>query len=305
MNRRTAIAVAALLIAGGALASMGKQDRTVDLSSAREIWADFLRDADQIGLVATRMPSGEEVRLGAQLAAGVSEWAAQDPNDTSYVSAVGQSLAPQLRRKDIPYEFHVIESPSINAFALPGGQIYVLRGMMDFLETEAELAAILGHEMSHVDLRHCVERYQYQHALKRAGVGGAGHLLDMARLLIAMGYGQYQELEADAEGNRIAIEAGYDPDAAETVFNRLAQTMGEARRPPASTPAGEIADSMEEALRDYFRTHPRTPERVARMHSMTTSHQELRGRQFFVGRTNYRNRTTRAASAPEAEFRTY
>lgn len=305
MIRRPAILVAAALLLGGVLASIGKQDRAVDLSSAREIWADILRDADQIGLQATRMRTAEEVKLGNDLAAGMSGWAREDPADTAYVTAVGATLQPYLRRQDIPFEFHVVESGSINAFALPGGQIFVLRGMMDFLETEAELAAILGHEMSHVDLRHCVERYQYQHAMKRAGVHGVGRMMDLARMLVAIGYSQYQELEADAEGSRVAIEAGYDPDAAETVFNRLAKQFGETARPPATTPAGEVERSMEEALRDYFRTHPRTPERVAKMHALTSSHSSLKGGKFFVGRNNYANRTTRSASAPAAEYRVY
>jgi predicted Zn-dependent protease len=299
------LAVFAFLLAGGILASMGKQDRNVDLSSAREIWADVLRDADQIGLQLTRMPASEEIQLGKELEAGMQGWAPEDPRNTRYVTAVAASLVPEMRRKDIPYTFHVLESPSINAFALPGGQIYILRGMMDFLQTEAELAAILGHEMGHVDLRHCVERYQYRRAAQRVGAGQIGQAVDLARGLVTIGYNQYQELEADAEGDRVAIAAGYDPDAAEAAFGRLEQLLGEAPRKRETTPAGEITQSMEQALSDYFRTHPRTAERAKRMHAFAASHQALRGRQFFVGRQNFASRTPRSVSAPRNEMRTW
>lgn len=305
MNRVLLVAVGVALLGGGVLASMGKQDKTVDLASTREIWSDVLRDADQIGLQLTRMPMHEEIALGKQLAAGLQGWAPEDPRDTQYVNAVAQSLVPHVRRQGMPYEFHVVESPSINAFALPGGQIFVLRGMMDFLQNEAELAAILGHEMGHVDLRHCVERYQYQRASRRIGVGEVGQMIDMARILVTIGYGQYQELEADAEGARLAVDADYDPAAAEAVFTRLEQLFGESARPKATTMAGELNQAMENALSDYFRTHPRTNERARRLHEFAANHPEFRGQGFYVGKTNYATRTPRASAHTPSEVRTY
>src|SRR5438309_1550737 len=74
-----------------------------------------------------------------------------DPTWTPYVNAVGQSLVPNVRRTGIAYQFHAIDSPEVNAFAVPGGQVFVFTGMLRFLKSEAELAAILGHEISHVD----------------------------------------------------------------------------------------------------------------------------------------------------------
>lgn len=297
-------AVFAFLIAGGILASIGSRDNSVDLSSAREVWADILRDTDQAGLQVTRMPIGDEIQLGNELAAGMRTWDSEDPDDTRYVTAVAASLTPSLRRREMPYRFHVIESSSINAFALPGGHIYVLRGMMNFLQNEAELAAIVGHEMAHVDLRHCVERYQYQRALRRVGAAEVGQAIDMARILITIGYNQYQELEADAEGERLAIAAGYDPSAAETVFKRLESISGESSRPRANTPAGEVTRAMDEALMDYFRMHPRTAERARRIHAIAASHPELRDRAFYVGRRNYATRTPRSTNTFPDETRT-
>ncbi len=297
--------VMVLLLAGGILASIGKQDPSVGLSSAREVWADVLRDTDQIGLQLTRIPVAEEVQLGQEIEAGMRGWAAEDPKDTKYVSDVAALLLPNVGRKDMPYRFHVVESPSINAFALPGGHIYVLRGMMDFLQNEAELAAILGHEMAHVDLRHCVERYQYERALKRAGAGEAGQMIDRARILVTIGYSQYQELDADSEGARLAIDAGYYPGAPEAVFSRLESLMGETRARRETTPVGEVTQSMDEALMDFFRTHPLSAERAKSMHGFAASHAELKNRRFFVGAQNYANRIGRSASAPQSEMKTF
>lgn len=299
------IAIPLALLAGGVLASFGRQDLAANFDSAREIWSDVLRDADQIGLQATRMPLNEEVALGARLASGLASWRSEDARDAAYVSAVGAELTPHVRRTRMPYQFHVVESADVNAFALPGGQIYVLRGMLSFLTSEAELAAILGHEIAHVDLQHCVERYQYQQALNKAGVGELSLPLDLARMLVVIGYSQFQELEADDEGARLAVQAGYDPAAAEAVFARLESRWGGVSRPQATTPGGEIGQAMEQALSDYFSTHPRTAERTKRMHSFAERSKSYAGRVFYVGKQNYASGIPRSQSTPEGEWKRY
>lgn len=292
------------LIVGGVLASLGKQDKTVTLESAREVWSDVLRDADQIGLEATRMRTSEEVTLGNRLAAGLNGWGREDAKDSAYAASVAASMKPYLRRTAIPYRVHVVESPAINAFALPGGHIYVLRGMMDFLQNEAELAAILGHEMAHVDLRHCVERFQYQHALDKVGAGDVGPAVDLARSLVAIGYSQFQELDADAEGSRIAVEAGYDPRAGAAVFSRLEVSFSETRRQPEATrPLQELSRAMDEALSDYFCTHPKSAERAQRLQMFGGN--RFRGRRFYVGTANYQIRSARTAAELSEEWRTF
>ncbi|HYL36904.1 MAG TPA: M48 family metallopeptidase [Bryobacteraceae bacterium] len=286
-------AVLALLSLGGVLASLGEPNPDVSLSSVREIWADVLRDADQVGYKVTRVPAVEEMRVGAEMHAAMS-WGAADPEAERYVTAVGARVLPYVRRHDIQYTFHVIDSPGVNAFALPGGHIYILGGMLGFLQSESELAAILGHEMSHVDLRHCIERYQYRIALRKVGAGDLGMLVDIVHDLVAIGYTQYEELEADAQGERLAVEAGYDPEAAARVFHRLQQAVGEQNPQPARTPIGEVAQSIGQAIGSYFQTHPSSHERELRLSSEVASNRRrLAGRTFYVGVKNYNERVPR------------
>ena len=306
MSRKPFYAVLIMMLACGVAVSVGEMDPNVSLDSARVIWADVLRDVDEFGLQATRIPAHQEMQLGAKIAEEIQAGSTEDPEAAKYVAAVAQQLLPFVNRKAIRYQFHVIRSPQINAFAVPGGHIYVLTGLLEFLESEAELAAIVGHEISHVDLRHCVERYQYELALKKAGAGEVGAIARMAHQFAAIGYTQFQELEADASGERLAIEAGYNPDAAAAVFQRMKVKFGETAAAPATTPLGEAGHAVEEALGAYFQTHPHSEERARQLSSMVAkNHGSLAGRVFYTGVQNYKERIPRTAQEFPAEQHVY
>ncbi len=299
-------AVLGLLLAGAGIVLLGQIDQAVSLSSVFEIWSDVLRDVDQLGLQVTRLSDREEMELGKGLAAWEALMGAEETDGSrGYVTEVGRTLAPHLRRKGIEYEFHVLPWHVINAFALPGGQIYITKGMLDFLESEAELAAILGHEMSHVDQRHCVERFQYGKATEKIGVSEVGQLADFLRSISAAGYSKYQELEADAQGVQLCIQAGYYPLAAAEVFERLADQMGEERARRANSPLGELKQSLEESLGSYFDSHPPSPERSQRLRQLVTDNRRhLAGREFYKGYENYRRRIPKSAEQfPDEEAR--
>jgi predicted Zn-dependent protease len=265
-----------------------------------------LRDADEVGLQATRVSPEREMQLGAEIAQRTGGWGPEDPEASKYVTAVGEELTPAVDRKAIRYDFHVIQSPEINAFALPGGHVYVLSGLLDFLQSEAELAAIVGHEISHVDLRHCIERYQYELALRKLQVAPVGEMVTIAHQLVAVGYAQDQELEADASGERLAIEAGYDPDAAAAVFLRMKAKFGEPDRVPAATPAGEAGKAVGEAIGSYFRSHPPSAERARRLSEMVErNRRELAGHTVYRGVENYRRRIPRRVERFPGEQRTF
>lgn len=161
-----------------------------------------------------------------------------DPELTLYIRDVGNKLARESARPDLPYEFVVLNSSVPNAWALPGGKIAINRGLLTELEDEAQLASVLGHEIVHAAARHSVQRMQ-KGMLISAGVAGLGFALsdnEWAGLLMggaAVGaqlalaqYGQGDELESDHYGILYMKEAGYDPQAAvelQEIFLRLSE----------------------------------------------------------------------------------
>lgn len=254
MRIRFAVVLAAL-VAAAVLATVRPGPATVGLASVRQLWSDVLRDADQPGMRLTRLTDSEEMRLGDDLMRSI-DWIG-DRDATARAIRVAGPMLPHVRRHGIVYRFHAIAAPLPNAFALPGGQIMVTTGMMDFVQSDSELAEVLGHEIAHIDLRHAVERYQYQYRL--------GGLVELAHRLAIMPFSADQELDADAEGLRLAIAGGYDPAAAAAVFTRMQHEFREPASPHADTPAGELAQSLGGAIASYLRTHPPSGERARRL----------------------------------------
>ncbi|MFB3058963.1 MAG: M48 family metalloprotease, partial [Gammaproteobacteria bacterium] len=131
-----------------------------------------------------------------------------DPGLQSYVEAIGQQLAANSHRAHLEFHFTILDSPDINAFALPGGYIYITRGIMAYLDNEAELAGVLGHEIGHVTARHSVRQQSGQLAagllnILISSVTGSQTLQELGDQLsfgIIRGYGRKHELEADRLG---------------------------------------------------------------------------------------------------------
>jgi predicted Zn-dependent protease len=145
----------------------------------------------------------------------------QDPQLQAYVNEVGQRAAKASHRPDLQYTFTILDSQDINAFTTGGGYVYITRGILTYLNSEAELAAVLGHEIGHITARHPVRR-QSQSTLSNIGalaVGlftGSGDLAGLASYAgaaIISGYGREQELEADRLGAEYLARVGYDPDS--------------------------------------------------------------------------------------------
>jgi predicted Zn-dependent protease len=181
------------------------------------------------------MTESREIEIGKEMHAKVVASTAvyQDEELQAYVDEIGQKVAKNADRPDLTYTFTIIDSPDINAFALPGGFVYVNRGLIGYLQSEAQLAAVLAHEIGHITARHGVRRDTAQ---KGAGIGtgilsvlsvlttGTNVVGDVANLYASaavMGYGREMELEADRFGAEYLYNSGYDPQAMVEVIGVL------------------------------------------------------------------------------------
>lgn len=180
-----------------------------------------------------------------------------------YVTGLGQRLAAQSEMPELNFTFTVLDSPIVNAFALPGGYVYVTRGLMALAENEAELAGVIAHEIGHVTARHSAERYS-QNVVANLGVALLGVLTRSNELANVAGYGAQaylqsysrgQEFEADTLGVRYLTRAGYAPDAMASFLSKLDRHS----RLQAQL-AGRSPDSVDQT--NIMATHPRTLDRV-------------------------------------------
>ena len=172
---------------------------------------------------ALSMSEENEIKLGAKehqkIIAQYGIYRDKDLQD--YVSMVGQRVAAQSSRPHLKYHFTLLDDEIINAFALPGGYVYVTRGMLTHVNSESELAAILGHEVAHVTEKHGLRNQSKAKLLELAAqiasaVTGTAGVYDLGGILggvLLKGYSREFELEADAVGARYMAKAGYSPDA--------------------------------------------------------------------------------------------
>jgi|CXWL01.1.fsa_nt_gi predicted Zn-dependent protease len=305
LHRYGWVVVLGALMVPGAMVARGSGEERVDLSAALEVWMDVLRDVDALGTHMFRVSDADEMALGESLVGSAES--TSDRTATAYVQAVLAPLAEHVRRSGISYSAHVVDLPFVNAWAMPGGHVYVTTEMLSFLHSEAELAAVIGHEIAHVDQRHCIDRYEYQLRLSRAGLEGAGALVDTVRQMAATGYSKYQEAEADVVGLGLMIDAGYDPQASVDAMRRLAALEGDegvARR--AGGIAGETGRVTVEALATFLASHPEPSTRADRLAArMHAERRRIVGRPFYMGVDNLMRRVPRAREWDAAEVKSY
>jgi predicted Zn-dependent protease len=266
MKHRIFLLVAVLLAALGlALSELRKDEAPVSPAPLLFFLADTQRELTRMPMQVSRLSDEKEIEIGNQLARRYLVGFRKGPTNpeeeaiAAYVSRVGLRVAGHAHRK-LPYQFHYVADVNfINAFALPGGHVFIGEGLLALMETEDALAAILGHEIEHIDHYHCAERVQIETALRRIPLG---EVVALPVAVFMAGYSKDQELQADSEGAKLAAVAGYAPLEVVPVFQAF-DKLYRAAHAPASNPADEMSRVALETLEGYFRSHPLPQERIA------------------------------------------
>ncbi|MQP65686.1 M48 family metalloprotease [Niveispirillum sp. SYP-B3756] len=233
------------------------------------------------------MPPEKEAAIGAQQHPEMlREFGGRYENAKlqSYMDGLGQRLAQKTENPNTRYTFTVLDSPIVNAFALPGGYVYVSRGLMALANSEAELAGVVGHEIGHVTARHSADRYG-RGVLAQGGalLAGlllgqqAGQLAQSGSQLALAGFSRSQETQADGLGIRYMTAAGYDPQE----MAGFLSSMGRQAQLEALL-AGKPGQADQFS---YLQTHPPTGERAQQ--AAVAAHQAGGGANLMVKRNEY------------------
>jgi len=215
------------------------------------------------------MSEKQELALGQRFAAEVKKQMPLMPADdplVRYVDKVGQRVAAVSDRPELFYRFNVVDDTTINAFAVPGGHIYIYRGLLTHMNSESELAAVLGHEIGHVTARHAVQKYTqaqgYQLGMAVASIfvpipQAVGQISNLLASAIIQGYGRKDELQADELSIKYIPKAGYDVHATTRILKTL-KRLEDIRIREAKDTTGKAPEIYHGA----FSSHPETKERI-------------------------------------------
>ncbi len=243
--RRTILAATAAILAG--LAATWLSGCYTNPATGKE----------QISLYST----SQEIQMGRQYHEQIMSQMGVLEDDAwqQYIQHLGEELAATSERPELPWTFTVLDDPAVNAFALPGGFLYVTRGMLYHCENEAELAGVVGHEIGHVTARHSVNQMSKQQLFSLGLLGGTlidedfmqkyGGLVGVGANLLFLKYSRDDEREADDLGLRYMYKANYNPEMMDDIFRVI----------------DRMQESSGSSLPGWLSTHPAPSDRVERI----------------------------------------
>jgi predicted Zn-dependent protease len=243
------IFLACLVLLGGALATFlyikeVQPPVQPTASSAFQVFGETVRIVDRLASRAMPVNDFDEAALGeAYLGWYVNK---EHSATEEYVNAVLAEMAA-FKQKDFDYHAHVVPWGEPNAAALPGGVIFVTEGLLEALDNEAQLAAVLAHEVGHIELSHCVDAVKYEIVARKLGVQTLGEIADFAvDFMIRYSFSKTQEHEADLYAWKRLSNSRYDPGAVGGSFDAMLRW----------TESVGISGYEPGLFRDYFASHP-------------------------------------------------
>jgi predicted Zn-dependent protease len=246
--KQALFALVLVLTASPVHAQLGGLGKAVRKGTEAKEKADKVRDL--VITEADERKIGEKVSDRVRVEFGVF----QDRAVTKYVTLVGTLMTQASSRPDLEWEFIVLDTDGVNAFASPGGLVHITRGALGLIKSEAELAGVLGHEIAHITKKHTVKAIQNNKRFKLAAdvTPGTGAFVDgLANAaydnIVEKGFDRGDEADADTEGVRMANKAGYDPAGLGTFLTKLAERNNE----------------QTDERNGLFASHPETKGRIA------------------------------------------
>lgn len=205
----------------------------------------------------------------------------EDEKLQAFINEKGKAMAAKSHRPNLPYEFKIVDSPVVNAFAVPGGFVYFTRGIMAHFNNEAEFAGVLGHEIGHVTARHSAKQYSKQMLMQGLFIGGMiaseefrkyGKVASQGMQLLSLKFGRDNESESDVLGVEYSTAIGYDAVEMADFFKTLTR----------------LSESRGQSIPTFLSTHPNPANRFAKVKQMARQKQAIyAGEKFAVNRDQY------------------
>jgi predicted Zn-dependent protease len=251
-----------------------------------------------LGVSACGVSQQQEVQLGQQESSQIQQQLplVQDAQINQYVSSLGNQIASHTSRSDLQWQFYVVNTDVVNAFALPGGIIYVNRGVLSRAERMDELAGVIGHEIEHVVRRHSVKQMEQMQganvgvALACALTGvcsnqAAAAAINVGGTAVFAKFSRDDEVQADEGGFRNVMNAGISPEGMLTFFQKL---------------LAEEQSGSNSAVSTWFSDHPGTQDRIADIQRMLSQVPQSQLRSLTTDTQAFQSMKRRLGSLPPA-----
>jgi len=248
-----------------------------------------------VSLTACGISQQQEIQMGQDYSQQINAQLpiVSDPEANRYINVLGDQIASHTSRADLGWHFYIVDSKEVNAFAVPGGYVYVNRGLIERTTAMDELAGVLGHEIGHVVRRHSIKQMEQAQG---ANVGvtlacvltnvcnnqAVGALINVGGTAVFARFSRQDEAEADQEGVVNTIRAGISPNGMVTMFEKL---LAERKSQPS-------------AVAGWFATHPLEESRITAVRAQIASYPASQLRGLQTNSSNYNSFVARIRSLP-------
>ena len=233
-----------------------------------DVFNKAVKGVDEVGQKILGLTLEEELLIGKEVHKQISKEIklANSEKLVDKIKLLSKSILEMRSRKEIPYKFFVVKSDEVNAFAHVGGYIYINQGLIDFFTSDAELQFVIGHEIAHVDLKHCTKKIAYAARAQQIGGNIAENMATLAYSTISLGYSKEDEFEADETSFQWLIKNKLSRDKALLGVRKLVflSEKTDQNRIPGNVKPNDILAKID----NHFSTHPPASERLLRLEKL-------------------------------------